>query len=417
MLVMCRLAGFGQDTATYEVLTSKASLCHLQKRYKEGLAYYEQAFALQQPDDLNAYKAAALYALDSNSVKALAYLHLALEKGWADAGWLAADNYFEYVKSTAPVEWQETLKEAYQVETLYAKRLRLPLLRQQINRLTLNDQQLRYRQIQATSQAMSDSLTRDIARSDAHNLGVAKRIIGQYGWPALSDIGRDGANNLWLIVQHSDQDILFQRRVLTLMEKMKPTGEVDLEDYAYLYDRVRCGLNERQYYGTQVRWSGHGEAVGFRPIREENTVDQRRKALGMSTLTIYALTYGFDYKPVTRQEAIQSEEQDQREVHRLIDSAHQAYRQKRFKAVYDFYNTASDIQGGMDNAANYDAALQCARIGRLTKDQAFIDIAVDFLVLLYKRGAVDTRTLLQEPAFIVLRKEPRWLTILHGEPI
>src|SRR5580658_5502653 len=129
ILAACSLVGFGQDTATYEVLTSKASLCHLQKRYREGLAYYEQAFALQQPDALNAYKAAALYALDSNRVKALAYLHLALGKGWTDAGWLAADNYFEYIKNTAASEWQATVKEAYQIEARYAKGLRLPLLR------------------------------------------------------------------------------------------------------------------------------------------------------------------------------------------------------------------------------------------------------------------------------------------------
>jgi len=298
-LAVCAFTGFGQDTANYEVLVSKASLCHLQKRYMEGLAYYEQAFALRQPDALNAYKAAALYALDSNGVKSFAYLHLALDKGWTDAAWLATDPYFDYLKQTAPAQWQEALQKAIRREQEYSRHLRLPRLREQINRLALNDQGLRYRQIQATGREQSDSLAMAISRSDADDLQAAKRIIGQYGWPSLSEIGRDGANNLWLIVPHSDQDILFQRRVLALMEKRKRTGEIDLENYAYLYDRVKCGLNERQYYGTQVRWSGHGEASGFRPIREENTVDERRKALGMTTLKIYALTYGFVYTPVS----------------------------------------------------------------------------------------------------------------------
>lgn len=85
--------------------------------------------------------------------------------------------------------------------------------------------------------------------------------------------------------------------------------------------------------------------------------------------------------------------------------------------MYDFYNTASDVQGGMDNAANYQAALQCARIGQQTKGQAFIDIAVDFLVLLYKRGALSVPALLHEQAFAALRNQPRWQTIIHGEPI
>jgi hypothetical protein len=143
LLAVCRFASFGQDTAAYEVLVSKASLCHLQKHYVEGLAYYEQAFALRQPDALDAYKAAALYALDSNGVKAFIYLHLALDKGWTDAAWLAADPYFDCMKQTAPTLWQEALQDAVRREQGYSRHLRLPRLRQQINHLALNDQGLR----------------------------------------------------------------------------------------------------------------------------------------------------------------------------------------------------------------------------------------------------------------------------------
>lgn len=416
-ILLFSFVGLGQDNSAYETLTSEASLCHLQKRYKEGIAYYEKAFSIRQPDALTAYKAAGMYALDSNRVKAFEYLHLALNKGWTEPDWLVADPYFNYLKDGSPAEWKNTVQEAYEKENRYGVKLRLPLLRKKINQLTLTDQELRYLKIQNNDPVKGDSISRAIAGSDEHNLQEAKLIIEQYGWPKISDIGRDGAHNLWLIIQHSDQDILFQRHVLGLMRKMKNSGELDLENYAFLFDRVQCGLNHRQYYGTQVRWSEHGKATGFRPIRQEGTVDLRRQWCGMTTLKIYALTYGFNYLPISEQTARQSELDNQQQVRLLMDSAGYYYHNKKFNKVYDAYNAASGIQGGMNNKANYTAAIQCAKIGRMTHDQAFIDIAMDFLVLLYKRGALRNAPLQKEQSFIVLNKEERWLKIIHGDPI
>jgi hypothetical protein len=417
LLVLLSIACFGQNNPEYEILTAKASLCHLQKKYKEGVACYEKAFALQSPDALNAYKAAGMYALDSDQEQAVKYLHLALDKGWTEADWLAADPYFNYLQTTDPSGWKAIVQEAYHREHQYEKGLSNPALRKKINLLTLKDQQLRYLRINNDGHTNADSIDKAIALSDQYNHDEAKRIIQKYGWPKISDIGKDGTNNLWLIVQHSDQDILFQRHVLTLMSGMRKKRELNLENYAYLYDRVQCGLNYRQRYGTQVIWSTGGTATGFRPIINEDAVDLRRKKLGMNALKVYALTYGFDYQPVDKPQAEKNELRDKMHVQQLMDSAVYYYGKKLFSKVYDVYNTASDIQGGMDNKDNYVAALRCAGIGRMTGDQAFKDIATDFLVLLYKRGAVKKEELIKQSGFTILQTEKRWATIIHGDPI
>ncbi|MFL9484841.1 DUF6624 domain-containing protein [Chitinophagaceae bacterium LWZ2-11] len=409
--------GIGQSNAEYEILTSKASLCHLQKKYKEAIELYKKAFALQLPDALNAYKAAGMYALDSNREEAYRYLRMALDKGWAEADWLAADPYFSYLENTDAAGWKAIVHDAYSKEREYEKELRLPSLRKKINLLTLKDQQLRYLRINYKNQINADSLDEAIAQSDRHNHDEAKLIIQQYGWPKISDIGKDGANNLWLIVQHSDQDILFQRQALDLMSKMLNGKDLNLENYAYLYDRVQCGLNYRQLYGTQVFWSAGGTATGFRPIINEDSVNERRKKLGLNLLEVYALTYGFSYRPVMQFQAKKSESEDQKQVRLLMDSAAWYQKHKIYKKVYDAYNSASDIQGGMDNKDNYTAALQCAIIGSTTNDQSFKDIAVDFLVLLYKRGAVQKDRLLRQKEFTVLQNDKRWQAIINGEPI
>ncbi|MNY64678.1 hypothetical protein D3C86_2018230 [compost metagenome] len=82
---------------------------------------------------------------------------------------------------------------------------------------------------------------------------------------------------------------------LAKMEKLVGTKEIDLENYAFLYDRVQCNLNYKQTYGTQVNWTKNGKASSFRPIIKEDSADKRRADFGLLPLKIYALNYGFQY--------------------------------------------------------------------------------------------------------------------------
>jgi len=80
------------------------------------------------------------------------------------------------------------------------------------------------------------------------------------------------------LAQHADDDPEFQQAALAAMQKLKKTGEINLDNYAFLYDRVQYNLNYRQWYGTQVNWTAHGKANGFRPIADEAGVDRSRIA-------------------------------------------------------------------------------------------------------------------------------------------
>ena len=169
------------------------------------------------------------------------------------------------------------------------------------------------------------------------------------------------------------------------MEKLKNTTEINLDNYAFLYDRVQCNLNYKQLYGTQVIWINNGEASGFRPIIKENLVDERRSNVGLIPLKIYALTYGFTYHNVTALQAEQNDSADLAYTRNLIDSAKYFYSIKKFQKVYDFYNNASMVLGGMTNEQNYEAAIIFAKIASSNNEQQYKDIALDFLNLLYIR--------------------------------
>lgn len=64
-----------------------------------------------------------------------------------------------------------------------------------------------------------------------------------------------------------------------------PEGEVDSEHVAYLTDRVLVGEGKPQRYGTQLE-NKDGNLTPY-PLEDPETVDERRRAVGMSPLAEY----------------------------------------------------------------------------------------------------------------------------------
>lgn len=400
-----------QLDTVYETLIARAGLFHLQKDYKNAIACFEKAFSLRQPDALNAYKAASVYVLDSNIDKGFYYINQALQLGWTEADQLAFDPYFDYLRTISPDKWKGAKEYAFSLEKKYEEKLGLPSLRKIINRMVLTDQKLRYALVQAGRSEERQKISHDIYVADSINRARVRKIFKQYGWPKISAIGKDGQNNFWLMVQHADDDPAFQQAALSAMQKLKKNGGVNLENYAFLYDRVLCNLNYRQWYGTQVNWTTHGKATSFRSIADEDGVDKRRDSMGMLPLRLYALTYGFDYKNITAAESKKGDSVLRQIICNLTDSAAYFYRSKDFEKMYDCYDKASMILGGMTNAENFQAAVLFSRVAVQNKAPRYKSIALDFLNLLYLRHALDKNKLKAQPAFRVLYKEPRWKSI------
>jgi len=110
-----------------------------------------------------------------------------------------------------------------------------------------------------------------------------KKVINKIGWPTIDKIGEEASKAAWLIAQHSDHDIIFQKKCLKLMkESIKNTNPVLI---AYLEDRILVKESGKQKYGTQFylekgKWRPY-------PIRFIKTLDKRRESLGMSTFNEY----------------------------------------------------------------------------------------------------------------------------------
>ncbi len=120
---------------------------------------------------------------------------------------------------------------------------------------------------------------------DHRNTARMKEIVEKHGWPTRGMVADDGARCAWLLVQHGDHAVAFQRKCLELMRSHKKTEQVFLVELAYLTDRVLVNESKPQIYGTQFHVTGGKQQP--RPIREPEDVDKRRKSMGMSTMKEY----------------------------------------------------------------------------------------------------------------------------------
>jgi len=116
---------------------------------------------------------------------------------------------------------------------------------------------------------------------DRKHTSRMKELVAQIGWPSISKVGHEGSSAAWLLVQHADHDVEFQKQCLALM-KLVHEGDIDRGDIAYLEDRIRVNCHERQLYGTQFN-EVDGKSV-LREIEDPERVDERRLQMGLGTL-------------------------------------------------------------------------------------------------------------------------------------
>src|ERR1700745_1954231 len=73
-------------------------------------------------------------------------------------------------------------------------------------------------------------------RADAGNLPWIRQVTAEHGGPGRSDVGDDGAQAAWLLVQHADADPAFQRECLGLLAAAVDEGEAHRPHPALLTD-------------------------------------------------------------------------------------------------------------------------------------------------------------------------------------
>jgi hypothetical protein len=114
-----------------------------------------------------------------------------------------------------------------------------------------------------------------------------KGVMKQYGFPGYDLVGQKGSNSFWLIVQHCDKDVDFQKQVLKAMEAELINHNADPKNYAYLTDRVLLNTGKKQLYGTQLTYNTDSCQAVPKPMRDSLLVNQRRHEIGLEPIENY----------------------------------------------------------------------------------------------------------------------------------
>ena len=116
------------------------------------------------------------------------------------------------------------------------------------------------------------------------NQAWLKQLLESQGWPSRELYG-EKAQTAFLIAQHADKDLEFQKQVLVLLRKAVKKGNAPASEQAYLEDRVLVNQGQPQIYGTQVV-KKEGKVV-LKPVRDRATLDERRKSVGLGPIEEY----------------------------------------------------------------------------------------------------------------------------------
>lgn len=117
---------------------------------------------------------------------------------------------------------------------------------------------------------------------DGENLKQLKDIISGCGWPVTAK----DSHSAWLLAQHADSDLAFQREARARLEVSVQAGIAAARDLAYLSDRIAANEGRPQEYGTQFSQPDRCHLL-IEPVDDRAMVNRRRLAVGLQSLEQY----------------------------------------------------------------------------------------------------------------------------------
>jgi hypothetical protein len=156
-------------------------------------------------------------------------------------------------------------------------------IKKMLSEMVEQDQEIRNKLMQLGE---SPELFQRMEQLSKEHVQTLKHILSDYEWITISEFDQKADRNAWLLVQHADNDVDFQKEILQKLERLYPLGETSSQNFAYLYDRVAHNENRPQRYGTQ----GHIIEGQWEPHEIEDFInlESRRTSMGMVSFQEYS---------------------------------------------------------------------------------------------------------------------------------
>lgn len=139
------------------------------------------------------------------------------------------------------------------------------------------------------------SAIRNIAKTDSLNYYLVNKIFNEFGFPNYEIVGENSSNNFWLLIQHQDNNVKFQDKVLKQMKREVDKKLASASNYVYLIDRVKLNLGKKQIYGTQMILNAEKTSYEPKPIIKPKSLNARRKKYNLGSIEDYIKTMNLRY--------------------------------------------------------------------------------------------------------------------------
>lgn len=256
----------------------------------DAIKAYKKDFIKSPTDFKNTYNLACAFALTYiQKDSAFHYLEIALRND--NSLWALADN--DLISLTGDFRWKDI--ESQQLKKYQEKngQLKQPDYAIQLLRLIMKDQALDYQMDLAKTYFMKNGkaphwyypiaqMKQDIASG---NFNKMDSLIGQYGWPTYSMVGKLSGDAPLLIINHHESDEV-RKKYLEKIKSACLAKEGSCMEYAKIQDRILVNSNQLQIYGMQFRYNDKRVLEPF-PIENPEFVDQRRLKIGLEPLKDY----------------------------------------------------------------------------------------------------------------------------------
>ena len=217
-----------------------------------------------------------------------------------------------------------------------------------------------------------------------------RALLASGAWPTLSEHGPQACLNAWLLVQHADRDVAFQKEVLAVMRPLVAAEAYPARHLAYLEDRVAVNEDRPQTYGTQGRC---GDDARWTPkaVVAPEALDARRAEVGLGPMADYQDRFDCAGHQAAGMNLLRAEDYPGC--------------QAAFTALAQNKGTAAGRRSPLYNAAC------CASLG------GDLDAGFDLIRRALADGWTDRAKLQTDPDLANLRADRRWQTLpLPTEP-
>lgn len=238
------LATFSQDFLPFKVKSidfdnfKKADSLFNVGKYKLAKDYYSSS-ALIEYFPYEKYKFAICLWLENDTINSQIKFKQSVDKGL-------------YFNSKSTLEASPFLRELSQNDSIYnALKNRVfrdslcsfPFIRTELLKLKEVDQR------QRVSIKLSDE---EFRINDSLNQIELASILKKINWPGFNEVGYLGEGAAFLIAQHADNNLEFQKNCLDRMIIEFNRGNISLSSFAMLIDRYLVNSSKPQIFGTQV---------------------------------------------------------------------------------------------------------------------------------------------------------------------